>query len=312
MPLGQRASGVFDTSCVPLSNTPVPFLLSCMLCWLLPVFSLVLSRKYAYLQVIHFLALSLYTWNHNFHSALILQFFQLLCEATGHSGSCLCPILLHYLFILLLIGEGYHCGILPWKISWTEEPGGLQSLGSQRVTNTRLHLPLMDVGFCPCLLLQTVLQETPSCVFVACLSGSWSRLHLQGCDCRGTDGVSGSWSRLHLQGCDCRGTDGVSGSWSRAHLQGCDCRGTDGVCEHTFARCVSQGTLQRAEEPSSSRQKGIYYRSFAAMLAGLREQTLGWASRNDSQSHTKRLGHQKSCHLPLHQEVMFRTGKLPG
>ena len=159
----------------------------------------------------------------------------MLCEATGHSGSCLCPILLHYLFILLLIGEGYHCGILPWKISWTEEPGGLQSLGSQRVTNTRLHLPLMDVGFCPCLLLQTVLQETPSCVFVACLSGSWSRLH----------------------------------------LQGCDCRGTDGVCEHTFARCVSQGTLQRAEEPSSSRQKGIYYRSFAAMLAGLREQTLG-------------------------------------
>ena len=56
----------------------------------------------------------------------------------------------------------------------------------------------------------------------------------------------------------------------------------------------------------------IGYRSFAAMLAGLREQTLGWASRNDSQSHTKRLGHQKSCHLPLHQEVMFRTGKLPG
>ena len=24
-------------------------------------------------------------------------------------------------------------GILPWEISWTEEPGGLQSMGSQRV-----------------------------------------------------------------------------------------------------------------------------------------------------------------------------------
>ena len=27
-----------------------------------------------------------------------------------------------------------HSGILAWKISWTEEPGGLQSMGSQRVT----------------------------------------------------------------------------------------------------------------------------------------------------------------------------------
>ena len=26
-----------------------------------------------------------------------------------------------------------HSGILAWKIPWTEEPGGLQSTGSQRV-----------------------------------------------------------------------------------------------------------------------------------------------------------------------------------
>ena len=26
-----------------------------------------------------------------------------------------------------------HCSILAWKISWTEEPGGLQPMGSQRV-----------------------------------------------------------------------------------------------------------------------------------------------------------------------------------
>ena len=26
-----------------------------------------------------------------------------------------------------------HASILPWKIPWTEEPGGLQSMGSQRV-----------------------------------------------------------------------------------------------------------------------------------------------------------------------------------
>ena len=26
-----------------------------------------------------------------------------------------------------------HSSILPWEISWTEEPGGLQSMGSHRV-----------------------------------------------------------------------------------------------------------------------------------------------------------------------------------
>ena len=29
-----------------------------------------------------------------------------------------------------------HSSILVWKIPWTEEPGGLQSMGSQRVTET--------------------------------------------------------------------------------------------------------------------------------------------------------------------------------
>ena len=33
------------------------------------------------------------------------------------------------------LGEGVatHSSILAWRIPWTEEPGGLQSLGSQRV-----------------------------------------------------------------------------------------------------------------------------------------------------------------------------------
>ena len=29
-----------------------------------------------------------------------------------------------------------HSSILAWRISWTEEPGGLQSMGSQRVDAT--------------------------------------------------------------------------------------------------------------------------------------------------------------------------------
>ena len=30
-------------------------------------------------------------------------------------------------------GMAAHSRILAWQISWTEEPGGLQSMGSQRV-----------------------------------------------------------------------------------------------------------------------------------------------------------------------------------
>ena len=34
---------------------------------------------------------------------------------------------------LLEKGLATHSSILAWRISWTEEPGGLQSMGSQRV-----------------------------------------------------------------------------------------------------------------------------------------------------------------------------------
>ena len=30
-------------------------------------------------------------------------------------------------------GMATHFSILPWRITWTEEPGGLQFIGSQRV-----------------------------------------------------------------------------------------------------------------------------------------------------------------------------------
>ena len=32
-----------------------------------------------------------------------------------------------------------HASILPWRIPWTEEPGGLQSTGPHRVTHDRAH-----------------------------------------------------------------------------------------------------------------------------------------------------------------------------
>ena len=35
-------------------------------------------------------------------------------------------------------GMATHSSILAWRIPWTEEPGGLQSMGSQRVTTEQL------------------------------------------------------------------------------------------------------------------------------------------------------------------------------
>ena len=43
-------------------------------------------------------------------------------------------------------GNGNHCSILAWKFSWTEEPGGLQSMGSQRVRHNSVTFFLLS--FC--------------------------------------------------------------------------------------------------------------------------------------------------------------------
>ena len=36
-----------------------------------------------------------------------------------------------------------HSSILAWKIPWTEEPGGLQSMGRQESDTTRTHTVLV-------------------------------------------------------------------------------------------------------------------------------------------------------------------------
>ena len=46
-------------------------------------------------------------------------------------------------------GMATHCSILAWRIPWTEEPGGLQSMGSQRVRYdwsdlARMHVRMLD------------------------------------------------------------------------------------------------------------------------------------------------------------------------
>ena len=49
-------------------------------------------------------------------------------------------------------GMATHSSILSWRAPWTEEPGGLQSMESQRVghnwaTNTDTHISLVNVGY---------------------------------------------------------------------------------------------------------------------------------------------------------------------
>ena len=42
-----------------------------------------------------------------------------------------------------------HSSILAWKIPWTEEPGGLQSMGSQRVGHEHACMRREDQNFLP-------------------------------------------------------------------------------------------------------------------------------------------------------------------
>ena len=61
-----------------------------------------------------------------------------------------------------------HSSILAWEIPWTEEPGGLQSLGSERVGHnsaTNTHFKQLDSVLGPSLIAQRVknlpaMQET--------------------------------------------------------------------------------------------------------------------------------------------------------
>ena len=45
-------------------------------------------------------------------------------------------------------GIATHFRIFAWRIPWTEEPGGLQFMGSQRVGRDRTNLASMNVWMC--------------------------------------------------------------------------------------------------------------------------------------------------------------------
>ena len=53
-------------------------------------------------------------------------------------------------------GMATHSSILVWRIPWTEEPGGLPSMGSQRVGHNRAHQEQEGLE-----VLQTILEFYP-------------------------------------------------------------------------------------------------------------------------------------------------------
>jgi len=65
-------------------------------------------------------------------------------DMTAITRKCKCVYIYIYITYLLEKGMAIHPSILAWRIPWMEKPGGLQSVGSQRVghdwaTNTHTH-----------------------------------------------------------------------------------------------------------------------------------------------------------------------------
>ena len=78
------------------------------------------------------------------------------CSPWGHKESDTTRRL-HFHFHALEKEMATHFSILAWKIPWTKEPGGLQSIGSLRV---RQDLVPMNMKALPYLHLSAALGET--------------------------------------------------------------------------------------------------------------------------------------------------------
>ena len=67
-------------------------------------------------------------------------------------------------------GMATHTSVLAWRMSWTEEPGGLQSMGLQRIGHD---LPCVwnsdQGGQCPLVWLASAQQQQRATVGLACV-----------------------------------------------------------------------------------------------------------------------------------------------
>ena len=73
-------------------------------------------------------------------------------------------------------GNGSHTGILAWRIPWTGEPGGLWSMGSQRVRRNWVWAQVAShTSELLCLFTPVPQMSRGSRWCVSCLSASWSQ-----------------------------------------------------------------------------------------------------------------------------------------
>ena len=63
---------------------------------------------------------------------------------------------------------------LAWEIPWTEEPGGLQSMGSLRVGHDSSDLAAAAAGMC-CVYVCYSLSMCECCVYVCVYQGVWGQ-----------------------------------------------------------------------------------------------------------------------------------------
>ena len=97
----------------------------------------------------------------------------------------------------------FHSGILAWRIPWTEEPGGLQSMGSQRIEHywvTNVHsafILLVSVAYRTLLMhskyskyLRTRAERMRICTIIKQLPGVFN-------DCQAKNIVNCVFDRIH-------------------------------------------------------------------------------------------------------------------
>ena len=117
----------------------------------LPLSYWVLLLHFIYRKVLYILKLLQIVYSIHWFCLFTLSFLGNDCFWTVHIHMCMCIIFLNVIFCKACISGMNNCknGKIwsnlinwvygnplqypPWKISWTEEPGGLQSMGSQRV-----------------------------------------------------------------------------------------------------------------------------------------------------------------------------------
>ena len=95
---------------------------------------------------------TVFTSQHSFelYEALFMNIYMYIFVNTyihthTHIHVCVCVYIYIYIYIFLGDSMATHSSILAWRIPWTEEPGRLQSIVSQRVRHCWSDLALHDM-----------------------------------------------------------------------------------------------------------------------------------------------------------------------